>query len=117
LGRSLYERLAQIGYVKHLLNVQYRMHPSISLFPNKTFYDGKIIDGPNVNDNHNSYLDDDIYGTYSFIHIEDGKEDQCGQSSENRVEAAVAANILCRLAKGMFKKYLISILRDLDKAN
>ncbi|KAK9950673.1 hypothetical protein M0R45_006150 [Rubus argutus] len=32
-GRSLFERLAKLGHKKHLLNVQYRMHPSISLFP------------------------------------------------------------------------------------
>ncbi|KAL6228284.1 hypothetical protein ACLB2K_002237 [Fragaria x ananassa] len=34
-GRSLFERLAKLGHKKHLLNVQYRMHPSISLFPKK----------------------------------------------------------------------------------
>ena len=65
----------RIGYIKHLLNVQYRMHPSISQFPNNTFYDGILIDGPNVNDRHNIYLDGNIYGSYSFIHIEDDKEE------------------------------------------
>lgn len=74
-GRSLFERLCEIGYRKHSLNVQYRMHPSISRFPNKNFYDAKIIDGPNVNDHYNSCLPGNIYGTYSFIHIEDGMEE------------------------------------------
>lgn len=77
------------------------MHPSISRFPNKNFYDGKIIDGPNVKDHCNSYLPGNIYGTYSFIHIEDGMEEHSGQSSKNMVEAAVAANIVDRLAEGI----------------
>ncbi|XP_042479829.1 probable helicase senataxin, partial [Macadamia integrifolia] len=37
-GRSLFERLVSMGHKKHLLNIQYRMHPSISLFPNTEFY-------------------------------------------------------------------------------
>jgi senataxin len=76
------------------------MHPSISQFPNEQFYHGKIIDGPSVIDHHNSYLDGGIYGSYSFIHIEDGKEEQSGWSLKNMVEAAVAGNIVYRLEKG-----------------
>jgi senataxin len=76
------------------------MHPSISLFPNITPYDGKIRDGPNVNDHHHSYLDGDIYGSYSFIHIEDGKEEQSGQSLKNMVQATVAGKIVSMLEKG-----------------
>ncbi|KAE8646153.1 hypothetical protein Csa_015585 [Cucumis sativus] len=47
-GRSLFERLSSLGHQKHLLNVQHRMHPSISYFPNSKFYANKILDGPNV---------------------------------------------------------------------
>jgi senataxin len=47
-GRSLFERLVMLGHQKHLLDVQYRMHPSISLFPNREFYDKQISDAPNV---------------------------------------------------------------------
>jgi senataxin len=32
----------------HLLDTQYRMHPEISLFPSKSFYDGKLLDGPDM---------------------------------------------------------------------
>ncbi|KAL5102079.1 hypothetical protein RYX36_006406 [Vicia faba] len=45
-GRSMFERLVILGYKKHMLNVQYRMHPNISLFPCKEFYDQKISDAP-----------------------------------------------------------------------
>lgn len=96
-----------MGYNKHLLEVQYRMHPSINKFPNANFYGGQISDGPNVNrENYTkNYLPGRIYGAYSFIHIENDMEmlDDLGQSSKNMVEVAVAANIIERLAKGISK--------------
>ncbi|PWN49744.1 hypothetical protein IE53DRAFT_388008 [Violaceomyces palustris] len=32
----------------HLLSIQYRMHPEISVFPSTTFYDSQLKDGPNM---------------------------------------------------------------------
>jgi senataxin len=32
----------------HLLDTQYRMHPEISQFPSTTFYDGRLLDGPDM---------------------------------------------------------------------
>ena len=46
--RSLFQRLEEAGHDVHLLNTQYRMHPAISDFPRRIFYDGKLLDGPNV---------------------------------------------------------------------
>lgn len=43
-GRSFFERLVLLGHEKHLLNIQYRTHPSISIFPNVKFYGGQIMD-------------------------------------------------------------------------
>lgn len=49
LSKSLHERLMyDAGYPHIMLDVQYRMHPSISQFPSRYFYDGKVRDGPNV---------------------------------------------------------------------
>ena len=47
-GKSLFERLLDQQYPATLLNVQYRMHPQISLWPNTQFYEGKINDSPLV---------------------------------------------------------------------
>jgi hypothetical protein len=58
-----------------MLNIQYRMHPSISKFKNQKFYEGKIIDGLNVKNYNNIYLDDHMYGPYLFIHVEYGFEE------------------------------------------
>jgi senataxin len=46
--RSLFQRLEEAGHEVHLLNTQYRMHPDISDFPRRIFYDGNLLDGPNV---------------------------------------------------------------------
>jgi senataxin len=47
--QSLFVRM-QTNYPDdvHLLDTQYRMHPEISRFPSETFYDGRLLDGPNM---------------------------------------------------------------------
>ncbi|KAG7610959.1 P-loop containing nucleoside triphosphate hydrolase [Arabidopsis suecica] len=76
-GRSLFERLVLLGHKKHLLDVQYRMHPSISRFPNKEFYGGRIKDAANVQE----------------------KEFGDGDSPKNMVEVAVVSEIISNLFK------------------
>lgn len=101
-GRSLFERLVLLGHRKHLLNVQYRMHPSISLFPNWEFYSRQILDAPNVKEKsyHRSFLQGDLYGSYSFINIAFGSEDMFdGHSLRNMVEVAAVCDIIARLFK------------------
>eukprot|EP00917_Polyrhabdina_sp_WS-2016_P029262 GHVP01062371.1.p1 GENE.GHVP01062371.1~~GHVP01062371.1.p1 ORF type:complete len:723 (+),score=128.86 GHVP01062371.1:386-2554(+) len=44
LKRSFFERFAEIHGEPHLLNVQYRMHPVISRYISKRFYENKIKD-------------------------------------------------------------------------
>jgi senataxin len=102
-GRSLFERLVLLGYKKHLLNTQYRMHPSISLFPNKEFYEEKLVDAPIVTEmNYNRcFLKGKLYGSYSFINIAKGKEQRGrGHSSKNIVEAAVISTVIESLKEG-----------------
>ncbi|CAI8606260.1 unnamed protein product [Vicia faba] len=43
-GRSLFARLTTLGHPNHFLNIQYRMHPKISSFPNSTFYPNDDIE-------------------------------------------------------------------------
>ncbi|URD97754.1 tRNA-splicing endonuclease positive effector-related [Musa troglodytarum] len=104
-GRSLFERLSSLGHKKHLLNMQYRMHPQISLFPNTNFYDKKIMDAPNViGKNHErKYLPGPMYGPYSFINIDHGMEsfDSLGRSRKNEVEIVVILQILRNLHKAI----------------
>ncbi|KAF5957928.1 hypothetical protein HYC85_005153 [Camellia sinensis] len=105
-GRSSFERLVLLRHRKHLLNVQYRMHPSISLFPNREFYNKQILDGPNVKEKcyKRSFLQGDLYGSYSFIDIAFGNEEVSDgpdghNSLRNMVEVAVVSEIVARLFK------------------
>ncbi|XP_042981748.1 uncharacterized protein LOC122311306 isoform X1 [Carya illinoinensis] len=102
-GRSLFERMSSLGHSKHLLNIQYRMHPSISFFPNMNFYCNRILDAPNVKRKgyKKHYLPGPMFGTYSFINIVDGREEQgdVGYGWRNLVEVAVVMKILLNLYK------------------
>lgn len=85
------------------------MHPSISIFPNTSFYDGKISDAPSVmqNEHQKKYLPGSMFGPYSFVNIGDGTEefDELGHSRRNLVEVAVIEEILCNLQRGMFSLF------------
>ncbi|KAF5960733.1 hypothetical protein HYC85_001942 [Camellia sinensis] len=101
-GRSLFERLVLLGHKKHLLEVQYRMHPSISLYLNREFYDKKILDGPNVKEitYEKRFLQGKMFGSYSFINVAYGKEDfDDRHSRKNMVEVAVIVEIVATLFK------------------
>ncbi|CAI8586122.1 unnamed protein product [Vicia faba] len=101
-GRSMFERLVRLGFERKMLNIQYRMHPSISLFPCKEFYDGKLSDAPVVREESYKklFLEGEMYSSYSFINIAKGKEKLVhGQSRKNMVEVAVIAEIIQNLYK------------------
>lgn len=42
---SMFSRLRKVGLPVRMLNVQYRMHPAIALFPSSQFYDGRLHNG------------------------------------------------------------------------
>ncbi|KAI3844636.1 hypothetical protein MKX03_026738 [Papaver bracteatum] len=117
LGRSLYERLRSLGHPKHLLDMQYRMHPKISSFPNARFYKKQILNAPNVSCQgyERYYLPGPMFGPYSFISIRDGREelDSLGESRKNMVEVAVIVKIVQDLFKarvGSSHKLTIGII-------
>ncbi|KAK7316642.1 hypothetical protein RJT34_00257 [Clitoria ternatea] len=105
LGRSLFQRLSTLDYPKHLLNIQHRMHPKISSFPNKYFYFNKILDASNVERDEygKQYLPGPMFGPYSFINVI-GKEqlDDAGRSFKNMAEVAVIMTILKNLHQEWF---------------
>ncbi|XP_076897944.1 uncharacterized protein LOC143551376 [Bidens hawaiensis] len=106
-GRSLFERLSLLGNSKHLLAVQYRMHPSISYFPNRKFYKNQILDAENVTRKsyEKRYLPGPMFGSYSFINVVGGREekDDDEQSLRNMVEVAIVIKIIQNLHKAWHK--------------
>nr|GEX90582.1 UvrD-like helicase, ATP-binding domain, P-loop containing nucleoside triphosphate hydrolase [Tanacetum cinerariifolium] len=111
-GRSLFDRLSFSGHSKHLLNVQYRMNPSISSFPNLKFYQNQILDAQNVLSKSygKRYISGPMFGSYSFIVIVGGKEekDDDGRSRRNMVEVAIVIKIVKNLYRGVHIDYVIS---------
>ncbi|XP_070014488.1 helicase sen1-like [Nicotiana sylvestris] len=101
-GRSLFERLVSFGHANHLLNVQYRMHPSISQFPNSIFYRKQIFDAADVKCKayEKIYLTGQCFGLYSFINVPWGEEelDNVGYR-RNLVEVALVLQIVESLFK------------------
>ena len=79
------------------------MQPSISQIPNNEFYNGLILDGPNVinRPRENRFLKGDMYGSYSFINVDSAKEEfDNNYSTRNMAEVAVIAEIVANLYKG-----------------
>lgn len=82
----------------HLLSIQYRMHPMISIFPSKQFYDAELEDGEGMKELrtevwHNSQL----FGPYRFFNVQ-GRESQGGRTSlVNMMEIETALMLFQRL--------------------
>ncbi|KAK7536470.1 SEN1 N terminal-domain-containing protein [Phyllosticta citribraziliensis] len=83
----------------HLLDTQYRMHPEISWFPSQTFYDGRLLDGPDmaglrVRPWHRSAL----LAPYRFFDVQ-GQHQAApkGHSLINVAEIEVAMHLYSRL--------------------
>ncbi|CAH9085205.1 unnamed protein product [Cuscuta europaea] len=102
-GRSLFERLSSLDHPKLMLDVQYRMHPAISQFPNSCFYHNQLHDAPNVLSKayERQYLHGRMFGPYSFISLPNGKEEfgDIGYSKRNMVEVAIVIKIVQSLFK------------------
>ncbi len=97
LRRSLFERLVAMGIEPKLLDTQYRMHPAISDFPNRSFYEGQLVDGIAAAERPNpaGLLWNDWEVPIAFLPL-NGDEilSSDGASKENPSEAGWAARIL-----------------------
>ena len=97
LRRSLFERLVAMGIEPMLLDTQYRMHPAISDFPNRTFYEGRLVDGITAADRPNpaGLIWNDWEVPMAFLPV-NGDEllSPDGASKENPAEAGWVAKIL-----------------------
>ncbi|CCC72166.1 hypothetical protein NCAS_0J01870 [Naumovozyma castellii] len=75
-NQSLFVRMEK-NTTPYLLDVQYRMHPEISKFPSAEFYNGRLKDGPNMEEvNMRPWHSTSPFSPYKFFDIVSGKQQQ-----------------------------------------
>lgn len=107
-GTSLFERLRKAGTPAIMLDVQYRMHPSISEWPATRYYRSKLQDGvsgcmpswqiQSYSNESSGRKSDSLFLPFSFIDV-DGVENQGlqQQSWGNDIESVTISNIIQNL--------------------
>ena len=83
----------------HLLDTQYRMHPEISKFPSREFYDGRLLDGKDM-DKQTAKLwhKSAILGPYRFFDVQGTQQSAPrGHSLINIAEIEMALKLFARL--------------------
>ncbi|XWX02251.1 hypothetical protein V2A60_010286 [Cordyceps javanica] len=100
--QSLFVRMQQ-NHPKsvHLLDMQYRMHPEISLFPSKEFYEGQLRDGQDMAGlRQQPWHKSALLGPYRFFDVQGVQErGRKGQSLVNTRELDVALQMYDRFRK------------------
>ncbi|KAK4955436.1 hypothetical protein LTR28_006071 [Elasticomyces elasticus] len=82
----------------HLLDTQYRMHPDISFFPSRAFYDGRLLDGENMAViRKQPWHSSTILGPYRFFDVQGQHQTAKGHSLVNIAEIDVAMGLYDRL--------------------
>ncbi|KAJ1303188.1 hypothetical protein OPQ81_011387 [Rhizoctonia solani] len=101
-NQSLFVRLQkQNPESVHLLSIQYRMHPTISAVPSRLFYNGRLLDGPDMDERTTQvWHASSLFGPYQFFDVAQGREEaQSNHSQINRGEADAAVALYDRLTR------------------
>lgn len=94
----------------HLLDTQYRMHPEISRFPSRLFYNNALLDAPDLERKKSQVWHSmHIFGPYRFFDVEGKMIKDKKMSSYNTDEAYVAVKLFLTLIK-KFQDVDVSIL-------
>ena len=97
LGRSLFERLINLGLETELLDVQYRMHSTIREFPSSRFYENEIKDGHTDKERATpaGFIWPNWNKPIAFVPIEGAEQvDSEGTSKSNMDEAGAVVQII-----------------------
>ncbi|AJV71080.1 Sen1p [Saccharomyces cerevisiae YJM1574] len=95
-NQSLFVRMEK-NSSPYLLDVQYRMHPSISKFPSSEFYQGRLKDGPGMDIlNKRPWHQLEPLAPYKFFDIISGRQEQNAKtmSYTNMEEIRVAIELV-----------------------
>ena len=98
----MFERFVDAGMQKHMLEVQYRMFPTIRKFPSDAFYEGKINDGDSVLTRELDKAMNNLAAHFSrvvFFDIRSSVEKQLDLSRVNITEANFTFKLIETLIK------------------
>ncbi len=113
-NRSLFERLIDNNYPRHILTIQYRMHPNIRNFISSVFYNNQLKDDSGLIDKMKK---EKIFEcikenkNFSFFDIVYGKEIFDNKSYSNESEVDFTLKIIRQIDK-MLKKKIINNIND-----
>ena len=100
---SMMYRLADLCQQPTLmLEEQYRMHPSISSWPSKQYYNGRLRNGASIDTRPGLYNFPDFMHPYAFYDLppsKNNKEKSVGSSTENEYEAHYIALAVSKLRR------------------
>ncbi|KAK2954668.1 putative Regulator of nonsense transcripts 1 like protein [Blattamonas nauphoetae] len=104
-GLSLFERLILLGIQPTRLEIQYRMHPSLSQFPSEMFYDGALQNGvseadrqfPLLKGKHHFTFPNPSHPMFFWVSTAPEEQSSSGTSFLNRQEAQMVEAIVTRL--------------------
>jgi len=128
--QSLFQRImTSIPKQIHLLSIQYRMHPTISEFPSRLFYDSKLLDGAGMAKTRTApWHSDPLLSPYRFFNVSKGREQQRsgGKSVYNPEEIDACAALIFKLCQtfpdvnfahriGVITPYKLQFLKIKDK--
>ncbi|GMH09266.1 hypothetical protein Nepgr_011107 [Nepenthes gracilis] len=114
LAQSLFERLVLLGVKPIRLQVQYRMHPSLSEFPSNSFYEGTLQNGVTINERQSSGIDFPwpMPNRPMFFYVQMGQEEisASGTSYLNRTEAANVEKIVTTFLRSGVVPHQIGVI-------
>ena len=106
-GLSMFSRLEAVGIPSVLLDIQHRMHPSISAFMSQEFYGGNVADGPKVRVEREdvTFPWPDRAHPFFFRHVRDASRPEQhggrrGTSTYNQLEADAVVECVVALLDG-----------------
>ncbi|KAI6223741.1 Regulator of nonsense transcripts 1 [Aphelenchoides fujianensis] len=110
-AKSLVERLIMLGNRPFRLQVQYRMHPALSVFPSNVFYEGSLQNGTNACLHDIDWRFPTPDKPMMFWHC-NGQEEisPSGTSFLNRAEATAVEKITTRFLKAGVRPEQIGII-------
>jgi regulator of nonsense transcripts 1 len=114
LTQSLFERLVLLGHRPFRLQVQYRMHPSLSEFPSNIFYEGTLQNGVADIERVLPHIDH-IWPNPSrpmYFLINNGNEEMAGSGTSflNRTEASAVEKIVTMMLKAGMRPEQIGVV-------